>query len=213
MGRLARSHACAEAHWTMDRFCLHTWARQFYGDMEVEASNGTDDEFTTRVKLTSIKDGSTISRTGHSLVYAGYAWRGRSQGTPAATAAPDDLGSTMRKVMWISPDQSWAEGRWFWGEYQEFGFDVKLRRVTPEPVLVTLDRYSLKTGSQAQRVRLIGSNLPAQVTAADLDFGSGLTVKSIVSHTAGEIIATVDVGANAVPGERGGALGSAVLDG
>ena len=29
--------------------------------------------------------------------------------------------SEMREVMWISPDQSQAEGRWFWGEYQEFG--------------------------------------------------------------------------------------------
>ena len=60
---------------------------KFYGDMEVEASSGTDDEFTTRVKLTSVKDGSTISRTGHSVVYAGYAWRGRSKGTPAANAS------------------------------------------------------------------------------------------------------------------------------
>ena len=69
--------------------------------MEVEPSAGTDDEFTTRVKLTSVKDGSTISRTGHSLVYAGYAWRGRSKGTPPANAAPDDLSSEMREVMWI----------------------------------------------------------------------------------------------------------------
>src|SRR5271170_2459804 len=38
---------------------------KFYGDMEVEASNGTDDEFTTRTKLTSIKDGTTLTRTGH----------------------------------------------------------------------------------------------------------------------------------------------------
>ncbi len=90
--------------------------------------SGTDDEFITHVKLTSVKDGSTISRTGHSLVYAGYAWRGRSKGTPPANAAPDDLNSEMREVMWISPDQSAAEGRWFWGQYQEFGFDVKLQR-------------------------------------------------------------------------------------
>src|SRR3984957_6935245 len=100
---------------------------KFYGDMEGEAANGTDDEFTTKLKLTSIKDGSTISRTGHSLVYAGYAWRGRSTGTLAANGAPNDLGSDMREVMAVSPDQATAEGRWFWGEYQEFGFDVKMR--------------------------------------------------------------------------------------
>ena len=57
---------------------------KFYGDMEVEPTKGTDDEFTTRVKLISAKDGSTISRTGHSVVYAGYSWRGRSKGPPTA---------------------------------------------------------------------------------------------------------------------------------
>ena len=46
---------------------------------------------------------------------------------------PDDLLSEAREAMWISPDQSTAEGRWFWGEYQEFGFEVKLVRASIEP--------------------------------------------------------------------------------
>jgi quinohemoprotein amine dehydrogenase len=184
---------------------------KFYGDMQVEAAAGTDDEFTTRVKLTSIKDGSTITRTGHSLVYSGYAWRGRSQGTPAANPAPDDLGSTMREVMWISPDQSWAEGRWFWGEYQEFGFDVKLQRPSADPTLIGADRTLLKTGSQGARVRLLAESLPAQVAPADLDFGTGVTVKRIVSHTPTEIVAEVDVAADAVPGKRDIAFGRSAL--
>ena len=136
---------------------------KFYGEMQVDPNSGSDDEFTTRVKLTSVKDGSTISRTGHSVVYAGYAWRGRSKGTPAAKAAPDDPGSEMREVMWVSPDQSSAEGRWFWGEYQEFGFDVKLQRPSADPTLIGLDRTLLKAGSQGTRVRLIAESLPAQV--------------------------------------------------
>jgi quinohemoprotein amine dehydrogenase len=179
--------------------------------MEVETSAGTDDEFTTRVKLTSIKDGSTISRTGHSLVYAGYAWRGRSKGTPAAKAAPDDLGSDMREVMWISPDQSMAEGRWFWGEYQEFGADVKLTRASADPTLIGADRTLLKAGTQGTRVRLIAESLPAQIAPADLDFGTGVTVKRIVSHTPTEIVAEVDVAANAVSGKRDIAFKRSVL--
>ncbi len=175
---------------------------RFYGDMEVEASNGTDDEFTTRVKLTSIKDGTTISRTGHSLVYAGYAWRGKSKGTLAANAAPNDLGSEMREVMWVSPDQSTADGRWFWGEYQEFGFDVKMQRASADPTLIGVDRTLLKTGSQGTRVRLIAESLPAQIAPADLDFGTGVTVKRIVSHTPTEIVAEVDVAKDAVSGKR-----------
>jgi quinohemoprotein amine dehydrogenase len=184
---------------------------KFYGDMEVAASSGTDDEFTTRVKLTSVKDGSTISRTGHGLVYAGYAWRGKSKGTPAANAPPNDLGSETREVMWFSPDQSMAEGRWFWGEYQEFGFDVKLQRPSADPTLFGADRSLLKTGSQGTRVRLIAASLPAQIAPADLDFGTGVTVRRIVSHTPTEIVAEVDVAADAVSGKRDIAFGRSVL--
>jgi quinohemoprotein amine dehydrogenase len=184
---------------------------KFYGDMEVEAATGTEDEFTTRVKLTSIMDGSTISRTGHSLVYAGYAWRGRSQGTLAANAAPDDLGNTMREVMSVSPDQSTAEGRWFWGEYQEFGFDVKMQRPSADPTLIGADRSLLKAGSQGTRVRLLAESLPAQIAPADLDFGTGVTVKRIVSHTPTEIVAEVDVAADAVSGKRDIAFRRSVL--
>lgn len=184
---------------------------RFYGDMEIEPVKGTDDEFTTKVKLTSLKDGSTITRTGHSLVYAGYAWRGRSTGTPPANAAPDDLGSDAREVMWVSPDQSSAEGRWFWGQYQELGFDVKLQRASADPMLIDVDRPSLKTGSQAARVRLIARNLPAQIESSDLDFGSGVSVRRVVSHSPAEIIAEVDVAANAVPGKRDVVFDRAVL--
>ena len=184
---------------------------KYYGEMEVATKSGTDDEFTTKVKLTSLKDGSSITRTGQSLVYAGYAWRGRSKGTAAANAAPDDLGNAMREVMWISPDQSTAEGRWFWGEYQEFGFDVKLRRPSADPTLIGVDRSLLKTGSQGTRVRLIAESLPAQVAPADLDFGTGVTVKRIVSHTPTEIVAEVDVAADAVPGKRDIAFRRSVL--
>ncbi len=186
---------------------------KYYGDLTI-AQGAAPDEFTTTAKLQPVGGGPAISRSGAGLVYTGYSWRGRSKGgSTAANATPDDLSREMREALWISPDQTWAEGRWFWGEYQEFGVDVKLKRVTPEPALLMLDRYSLKTGSQAQRVRVIGNNLPAQVTPADLDFGSGLTVKSIVSHSPGEIVATVDVAANAVPGKRDVALGNAVLEG
>ena len=184
---------------------------KFYGDMEVEASNGTEDEFSTKVKLTSIKDGTTISRSGHSLVYAGYAWRGKSKGTPAANPAPDDLGSEMREVMWVSPDQSTAEGRWFWGEYQEFGFDVKMQRSSADPTLIGADRSLLKSGTQGTRVRLLAESLPAQIAPPDLDFGTGVTVKRIVSHTPTEIVAEVDVAADAVPGKRDIAFRRSVL--
>ncbi|HLK63189.1 MAG TPA: quinohemoprotein amine dehydrogenase subunit alpha [Bryobacteraceae bacterium] len=186
---------------------------RYYGELTI-TQGAAPDEFTTTAKLQPVGGGPAITRTGTGLVYTGFSWRGRSKGTTlAANAVPDDPNREMREAIWISPDQTWGEGRWFWGEYQEFGVDVKLKRVTPEPTLLTLDRYSIKTGSEAQRVRILGNNLPAQIAPADLDFGSGLTVKSIVSHNAGEIVATVDVAKDAVTGKRDLVIGNAVLEG
>ena len=163
----------------------------YTGEMIVEAG-AADDEFKTKINLRSLKDGSTISRTGNGLVYAGYSWRGRSQTTGKTNTAPDDTSREMREALWFSPDQSTAEGRWFWGEYQEFGLNVKLERASSEPKLLSLDRTAIKSGSQGNRVRLVGDHFPAQVAASDLDFGSGVKVAKVVSHNSGEIVVELE---------------------
>ena len=184
---------------------------KYYGEMQVEMTG--DDEFNTSVRLTSIHgDGPNIVRTGRSVVYGANAWRGRSKGEPASTA-PDDPASEAREVLWIASDQSSAEGRWFWGQYQEFGFDVKLRRASTEPTLLLLDRASLKAGSEANRIRLIGDRFPAQVKPSDLDFGSGVGVRRIVSSTSSEIIAEVNVSSNAPTGKRNVSFRRSVVPG
>jgi quinohemoprotein amine dehydrogenase len=171
---------------------------KYYGEMQIDRAG--DGEFTTRVSLTSLNDGSTISRTGRAVVYGGYAWRGRSGGSSASS--PDDLASDAREVMWISPDGAYAEGRWFWGQYQEFGFDVKLQKVASQPMLLAADHQALRTGSGPTRIRLLGENLPAPVTPSQVSFGAGTTVRRIVSSTAKEIVAEVDVAADAQSGKR-----------
>ena len=173
---------------------------KYYGEMQVDPAG--DDEFATRVTLKSVQDGSTIVRTGRSAVYGGYAWRGRSKGDGTASAAPDDLASEAREVLWFAPDQSTGEGRWFWGQYQEFGFDVTLRRPSPGPTPVAVDVTSLRIGSQGNRVRVTGFNFPAEVSPAELNFGAGVSVRRIVSHTADEVIAELDVAAGVPVGKR-----------
>lgn len=186
---------------------------KYFGEVVI-AQGAAEDEFTTRVKLQSVKDGSKIERSGSGLVYAGYAWRGRSQGAAApSNASPDNLLREMREAVVFSPDQSSAEGRWFWGEYQEFGVDVSLTRISADPLLVTSDLSALKAGAQNVRVKLMGVNLPADAAIADLDFGSGVKVKSLVSHTPTELVVDVDVAANAVSGKRDIAFRRAVLPG
>lgn len=175
----------------------------FYGDLEIEA--GPDGDYTTSARLVSLGDELRFIRNGRGVVYSGYAWRGRSKG-PGTPAAPDHIFSEAREVLWFSPDQSspdqrTAEGRWFWGQYQEFGFDVKLRRASGRPALLLLDRTALKAGSQADRIRLLGDHLE-HAASADLDFGPGVTVRRIVSSTPGEVVAELDVAADAPLGKR-----------
>ena len=63
----------------------------YYGEMELQAG-AAEDEFNTRVKLQSIKDGSTLTRTGQRFGVCGICVARPVQGNGAANAAPDDLG-------------------------------------------------------------------------------------------------------------------------
>ena len=181
----------------------------YWGKVNISAGSSPD-EFTTNIKLEPVAGGPAIERSGKVVVFDGYAWRGRSTGT-ASGSAPGDIPAEIRESMMIAPDQSQAQGRWFWGAYDEFGIDVKLWPASGAATLMGLDRASLKTGSQAQRVRILGDSLPSQLAASDLDFGSGVSVRRVVSHTASEVVAEVDVAANAISGKRDVSVGRAVL--
>jgi len=182
---------------------------EWWGDVTLDAGSA-EGEFNTHIRMRPVGGGAAIERTGKVVIYGGYAWRGRSNGTGPGTG-PADFPAEMRESMMVSADQSRAEGRWFWGAYDEFGIDVKLWRATGAPALVAVDRAGLKTGSQSQRVRILGDDLPARIETGDLDFGSGVTARRIVSHTAQEVVAEVDVASNAVLGRRDIAVGHTVL--
>ena len=167
----------------------------------------------THVGLRSIADGSTLERMSRIVVYAGHEWRGRSKGTTTvALTAPDDLLSDAREAMWISPDASRAEGRWFWGQYQEFGFDVTMQRASGT-TLLALDVSSLKIGSQGNRVRVIGAHFPDKIAVTDIAAGPDLTISRIVSNSPSEIVAELDVSSSTTPGRRDIAVGSSRLSG
>ena len=206
----ARAHAPEPTGcWLMT---AHVQGRgNFYGEMDVEAASGGD-EFLTRVRLHSVNDGAVVVRTGRSVVYAGTAWRGRSQGISVVSAAPDDLSTEAREAMWVAPNGSRVEGRWFWGQYEELGFDVTMQRASSDPALLLVDPPSFKAGSNANRIRLIGDRFPAQVTPADVTVGSGVTVRRIISSTPGEIVAEVDVAADALSGKRNVSFRSSTLE-
>lgn len=176
-----------------------------YGEVVIEPG-AAEDEFKTRTKLTYVKDGAVTTRNGRSLVYTGYGWRGRSfndragesPGVIATTTDPNEL----REVMFVSRDWSLIEGRWFWGEYEEFGIDVTLRRVGAEPIVLGLDRHSIKSPTTGEQVKIFGANLPSDLKAEDVDFGPGVKIKRVVSATGDQAIIEVDVLEGAALGKR-----------
>ncbi|MBV8845142.1 MAG: quinohemoprotein amine dehydrogenase subunit alpha [Bryobacterales bacterium] len=184
---------------------------KYTGELQVERGSAPD-EFSTRIKLKSTKNGFEVVRTGQTVIFGGYQWRGRSRGVNPPNS-PEDASNEARESLWFSPDLTRAEGRWFWGQYQEFGFNVELRRPSTGATLLAIDSQSLKIGSKSNAIRLIGDNFAAQVSPADLSFGPGVTVRRIVSGNATEIVVEVDVAANATPRKNDVSLHGSVLKG
>ena len=173
---------------------------KYCGELEVERTPAGD--LVTRATLTSLADGSVMTRTGRGVIYSGSAWRGRS----ADGTLPE-----AREVMTLTATGATAEGRWFWGQYQEFGFDVHLRRMAPGPALLALDRVSLQLATSGNRVRFVGTGFAARGGPKDLDLGPGVTIRKIISRTPREIVAEVDVASDAPMGRRTVTVHGAVL--
>jgi quinohemoprotein amine dehydrogenase len=182
---------------------------KFVGTMTVSAT-GEEDEFKTATTLHSLSDGSTISSTGNGVVYAGYSWRGRSA-TGTAPTTPEGLDQPLRQTMWFAPDRKNAMGRWFWGEYQEFGFDVTLTRAEGGPTIGAVSGGAIKAGTKGTQLHIYGDALPTSLTSKDFDLGAGLAVTKVVSASPTEIVVAVDAAATAAPGAHDVSVGSAVL--
>lgn len=172
---------------------------------------GSDDDYTTTTTLKSLADGSTLTLKGKGMVYTGYSWRGTSSSGTRAARPDSPEGRETRETMLFSADRKSAEGRWFWGDYKEFGFNVKLTRAGAEPVIGSIWPYALKAGTKGATLKLIGSGIPAGLKPADIDLGKGVTISKIVSASATEAVLTVDVAATAAVGAHDISLGGTVL--
>lgn len=181
---------------------------RYVGEMTV--SPGKDpDHFVTLTSLRSLETGAVMTRKGEGILYGGYSWRGASQA--GKTSQPDDPRSADRETMWFSPDLKTAQGRWYWGAYHEFGFDVSLSRASADPTVAAVMPYSLRTGARGVAVHIYGDSLPRKLSPRDVDLGAGVTVTRIVSASPRELVVDVDVADKAVPGQRDVGVRGAVL--
>jgi quinohemoprotein amine dehydrogenase len=164
-----------------------------YGTVTITADSSAPDSFTTETRYTVARSGETVTRTGKALIYTGYQWRGR--GAAAGATEP------WREVLFIEREWKNMWGRWYTGAYDETGIDVKLVRLTSEPIVFGTSVTAVKTSSTKTAVKIFGANLPASVKAEDITFGQGVTAR-VVSARADEIALELDVAANAPIGPR-----------
>ncbi len=166
----------------------------FFGTLTIARAGQSDDEFTTNATYTYVDGGARVTREGRAVVYTGYQWRGSSN----ESGKPDKW----REVMMVEPGWSSMSGRWFTGEYDEFGMDVTLTRGNAAVALAGASPRALKRGAGGQEIKLYGANLPASAAAGMIDFGPGVRVERVVNATPDVLTLSVNVEANAVYGAR-----------
>jgi quinohemoprotein amine dehydrogenase len=166
-----------------------------YGQLTITGDPAAPDSFNTETKYTVARTGETVTRTGKSLVYTGYQWRGRG-------AASGEAMWPWREVLFVERDWKTMWGRWYTGDYDEIGVDVRLVRLASDPVVFGTSVAALKTGSTGSSVKIYGANLPTDVKAEDIGAGLGVKVTRVASARADEITIDVDIAGDAPIGAR-----------
>jgi quinohemoprotein amine dehydrogenase len=167
---------------------------RLFGQLTIEQVPGTNDEFTTSTVLTYARSGNTVRRSGSSIVYTGYQWRGSS----VLGGGRDPL----REVLFVERDWQQISGRWFTGAYDELGFDVHLYRVGNDPMILGMEPRALRAGSEGQQVRIFGANLPSVIPPEAVNLGPGITVRRVVRSDGNSATVIVDVDDDASVGPR-----------
>ncbi len=169
----------------------------FYGRMTITRGL-SDGEFVTQATYRYADGGKVVQRSGKSIVYTGFQWRGRS--TDPALKATDTVG--LREVMFVEPGWDEMSGRWFTGGYDEIGVDVSLKKLGANPVLLGVAPHAVRVGTRAQDITIFGANLPKNVAATGVDFGPGVTIERVVRSTSDSITVRVNVDSTASVGRR-----------
>jgi quinohemoprotein amine dehydrogenase len=171
---------------------------RIYGHLVIEAGSSPDD-FGTKLTLHYAASGQEFSRTGKSLVYTGYSWRGRTKIDGSASADPSVSPAEMKEALLVARDGSSIDGRFYWGGYDEFGIDVHLVRAGSGIVLHGTDKYAVRSPSTVQ-LKVYGENIPAGVKPGDFDLGPGIKVTSITGNKPTEVLLGIEVAAGVAPG-------------
>ncbi|MFT4516284.1 MAG: quinohemoprotein amine dehydrogenase [Planctomycetota bacterium] len=150
------------------------------------------DEYTLTWNL-NWSDGSSETRTGKGVLYAGYTWRGRSQG-------PDR--SNWREVLLLDENWQTLKGRVFQGQYDEIGMDVTLDRDVGRTRIVSLGNASVPVPTLAHQVDVYGEQFEEGIKVGDFFIGQGLTVTGVERKSDRHLVVTVSAEAGTKLGTR-----------
>jgi quinohemoprotein amine dehydrogenase len=131
------------------------------------------------------QDGWQFRGTTRAALHTGYEWRGEGSLD----------GENIQEVYAVAENGLKISGRWFLENADEIGGDLEARRVDAAPAIMAVTPAYAKVGQQVS-VTLSGVGLDGSV-----DLGAGINV-SPVSSSAGKIVVTATVTANAKPGLR-----------
>ena len=165
----------------------------FYGRLTI--TNAGPAEYTTRATYRYAGSGASVTREGRSMVYTGHQWRGRS----SVSTARDQQ---WREVLHVEPGWQEMSGRWYRGDYDEFGIDVTLKRLTPAAVALGVSPKALRTNAAGQELTLFGANLPTSPAALAVNLGPGVTIERVVRATPDSVSLRVKVDSGAAIGLR-----------
>jgi len=172
----------------------------YHGTAQLEAAG--NDRYTETLVI-EYEDGSVFRGSGEGVLYAGYAWRGEVQW--------EGTNITTKEVLhlWEGPDR--FEGRRYTAPLNyELGADEVRYRVGAEARILRVLPTALKAPSASVNLRIVGMNLPTEVTAADIDLGDGVVVNRVVAASPDVITLNVDVESGAAIGQRDVTVGAVV---
>jgi len=159
------------------------------GELRLEKSGA---DYLTRAELLH-PDGSVEKREGRAVLYAGFDWRGSSQG--------QGLGE-LKEVMMLSDDGATLAGRFYKGAFGELGMDVTVTRLGADLRIAGVVPRAVAGGGGAASLRIVGANFPSDLAPRDVSLGPGVGVKQVSRVSPAAIELQVEVDKNTPAGRR-----------
>lgn len=137
-------------------------------------------------------DGSKVSGKTTGVMYTGFQWRGSVQ---------LEGGKIQREIFFATEDGSTLHGRRVLTPVGDLGMDETWYRSGSTAQLLSVSPTAMQVGEK-QTVKIFATSLPANLTAAALNLGNGVTITSLNQAGDDTVVAEVAAAKGAAVGPR-----------